>query len=187
VPGVHNVYNSLATIALSNSLGIEMDAVLGALSRFSGVKRRFQVIGTTPDFTLVDDYAHHPTEVEATLSAAKSGDWSRLICVFQPHRYSRTKFLSKEFGPAFSNADVVVLTDVYAAGEDPIPGVTGKAIVDAVLAESPRKNVVYLPKKTEIPKFLLETVREGDLVLTMGAGDISAIGEDFLKLHNHRR
>ncbi|MHB8840178.1 MAG: UDP-N-acetylmuramate--L-alanine ligase [Candidatus Aquicultor sp.] len=187
VPGVHNVYNSLATIALSQSLGMQMDAVLGALSQFSGVKRRFQIIETTPDFTLVDDYAHHPTEVEATLSAAKSGDWSRLICVFQPHRYSRTKFLSKDFGSAFSDADVVVLTDVYAAGEDPIPGVTGKVIVDAVLAESPRKHVVYLPKKTEIPKFLLETVREGDLVLTMGAGDISAIGEDFLKLHNHLR
>jgi len=182
VPGIHNVYNSLATLALSYSLGIDIRDILGALSRFSGVKRRFQIIGKSRDVTLVDDYAHHPTEVKATLDAARSGDWQRLICVFQPHRYSRTRFLGKEFGAAFGNADVVVLTDVYAAGEEPIPGVTGKAIVDAVLAESPRKSVVYLPKKTEIPKYLLHTVREGDLVLTMGAGDISAIGEDFLNM-----
>lgn len=180
VPGIHNVYNSLATIVLSVELGLNLDTILDALSQFSGVKRRFQLIGETPEVTLVDDYAHHPTEVKATLSAAKSGDWERLICVFQPHRYSRTKFLGREFGLAFEDADLVVLTDVYAAGEEPMPGVTGKVIVDAVLMESPRKNVVYLPNKGEIPKFLLETVREGDLVLTMGAGDICYIGEDFL-------
>ncbi|HEY3374353.1 MAG TPA: UDP-N-acetylmuramate--L-alanine ligase [Candidatus Aquicultor sp.] len=185
VPGVHNVYNSLATVALSMSLSLDKDAVFAALHQFAGVKRRFQIIGKTPELTLVDDYAHHPTEVKATLNAARGGDWERLICVFQPHRYSRTKFLGKEFGAAFKDADIVVLTDVYAAGEEPIPGVTGKVIVDAVLAESPRKNVVYLPKKTEIPKFLLETVKEGDLVLTMGAGDISAIGEDFFNMVAH--
>ncbi|MCL6471641.1 MAG: UDP-N-acetylmuramate--L-alanine ligase [Firmicutes bacterium] len=182
VPGIHNVYNSLATIALAMSLGLDKDKVIAALSQFSGVKRRFQIVGKVSNVTLVDDYAHHPTEVKATLDAAKSGDWHRLICIFQPHRYTRTKFLGKDFGSAFNDADIVVLTDVYAAGEEPIPGVTGKVIVDAVLAESPRKNIVYLPKKTEIPKFLLETARDGDLILTMGAGDISAIGEDYLKL-----
>lgn len=182
VPGMHNIYNSLATIALSYSLNLGTGQIVDALGQFSGVKRRFQIIGETPEVTLVDDYAHHPTEVKATLNAARSGDWQRLICIFQPHRYSRTKFLGKEFGAAFKDADLVVLTDVYAAGEEPIPGVTGKLIVDAVLAETPRKSVVYLPKKTEIPKFLLNTVKEGDLVLTMGAGDISAIGEDFLNM-----
>ncbi len=182
VPGIHNVYNSLSTIALSITLGLDTDKVIDALSQFSGVKRRFQIIGRTSEVVLVDDYAHHPTEVKATLNAARSGNWDRLICIFQPHRYTRTKFLGKEFGSAFNEADIIVLTDVYAAGEEPIPGVTGKVIVDAVLAESPRKNIVYLPKKTEIPKFLLETAREGDLILTMGAGDISTIGEDFLKL-----
>ncbi len=182
VPGIHNVYNSLSTIALSITLELDTDEVIDALSQFSGVKRRFQIIGRTSEVTLVDDYAHHPTEVKATLNAARSGGWNRLICIFQPHRYTRTKFLGKEFGSAFNEADIIVLTDVYAAGEEPIPGVTGKVIVDAVLAESPRKNIIYLPKKTEIPKFLLETVKEGDLILTMGAGDISTIGEDFLKL-----
>jgi UDP-N-acetylmuramate--alanine ligase len=182
VPGIHNVYNALATIALCEKAAIDLDTVVAALGKFSGVKRRFQIIGSTSEFTIVDDYAHHPTEVKATLNAAKSGDWQRLICVFQPHRYSRTKFLGKEFGPAFSEADIVVLTDVYAAGEEPIPGITGKVIVDAVLSESPRKQVVYLPKKTEIPKFLMNTARKGDLILTMGAGDISATGEEFLSL-----
>jgi len=180
VPGIHNVYNSLATVALSVELGLDLNKILKALGQFSGVKRRFQLIGKTPLITLVDDYAHHPTEVKATINAAKSGEWERLICIFQPHRYSRTKFLGKEFGAAFKDADLIVLTDIYSAGEEPMPGVTGKVIVDAVLAESPRKKVAYLPKKAEIPKFLLETVREGDLVLTMGAGDISKIGEDFL-------
>lgn len=186
VPGIHNISNSLAAIALGLSLDLNKDVIVDALGQFSGVKRRFQLIGRTPEFTLIDDYAHHPTEVSATLSAARSGDWQRLICVFQPHRYSRTKFLGKDFGPAFDDADIVVLTDVYAAGEEPMPGVTGKVIVDAVLAKNPRKNVVYLPKKAEIPKFLVETVREGDLVLTMGAGDISAVGEDFLNQKTER-
>jgi UDP-N-acetylmuramate--alanine ligase len=187
VPGIHNVYNSLATIALSMEFGLDLDDTIRALHQFSGVKRRFQLIGETPGVTLVDDYAHHPTEVLATLGAARSGGWKRLICVFQPHRYSRTKFLGKEFGMAFKDADIVVLTDVYAAGEEPIPGVTGKVIVDAVLAENPRKKVVYLPKKGEIPKFLSDVVREGDLVLTMGAGDICNIGEDFLGMFNLSR
>jgi UDP-N-acetylmuramate--alanine ligase len=182
VPGVHNVYNALATLALCCELALDLSAVIDALKQFSGVKRRFQIIGTTSDFTIVDDYAHHPTEVKATINAAKSGEWERLICVFQPHRYSRTKFLGKEFGLAFEDADIVVLTDVYGAGEEPIPGITGKVIVDAVLSATPRKQVAYLPRKTEIPKFLLETARKGDLILTMGAGDISATGEEVLAL-----
>lgn len=184
VPGMHNIYNSLATIAVSVELGLDLDGVLAALKQFCGVKRRFQLIGTTPDFALFDDYAHHPTEVKATLSAAKSGEWKRLICIFQPHRYSRTKFLGKDFGASFSDADMIVLTDVYSAGEEPIPGVSGKSIVDALLAQDPRKNVVYLPNKAEIPKYLRANVKEGDLVLTMGAGDISAIGEDLLSLYS---
>lgn len=182
VPGIHNVYNALATIAVAVVVGVDFRRVSSALRRFSGVKRRFEVKGSATGVTLVDDYAHHPSEVKATLAAARAGDWPRVVCVFQPHRFSRTKLLGREFGWAFRAADLVVLTDVYGAGEEPEPGVTGKLILDAVLHDSPATNVAYLPKKTEILSFLRGIVEEGDLVLTMGAGDIWAVGEELLDL-----
>ena len=181
VPGAHNVLNGLAAVAFCLSAGLEFKQVSKVLSQFSGVKRRFQLMGTFSDVTLVDDYAHHPTEVEATLKAAKGGDWARVICVFQPHRFSRTKFLKRSFADAFGQADVLIITDVYAAGEEPIPGISGKLLVDAVLDKNPRKKVVYLPKKPSIGEYLETIAEAGDLILTVGAGDVWTVGEGFAK------
>lgn len=180
VPGLHNVLNSLAATAFCLSAGLEFSQIENALTNFNGVKRRFQLMGKRQDVVVIDDYAHHPTEVMATLNAAKLGGWKRVVCVFQPHRYSRTKFLYKEFGRAFSEADLMVMTDVYGAGEEPMPGVTGKLLVDAILEDNPHKNVIYLPKKMDIRDYLAAVVRKGDLVLTMGAGDIWTVGDELL-------
>ncbi|RJQ54115.1 MAG: UDP-N-acetylmuramate--L-alanine ligase [Actinobacteria bacterium] len=181
VPGDHNMANALATIAAARLLGLEFDAIAGVLAEFSGVKRRFQHIGCLGQVTVVDDYAHHPTEVRATLAAAKGGEWRRVVCVFQPHRFSRTRLLGSEFGRAFDEADVVVLTDVYGAGEEPEPGVSGKLLVDAVLRRSPRAQVAYIPKRGDIASFLRSSVRGGDLVITMGAGDVWTCGPELLE------
>jgi len=180
LPGVHNVYNALATIALSTFIGLDFTAIADALSQFSGVQRRFQLVGSCGDVTLIDDYAHHPTEVRATIDATRDGDWKRIICIFQPHRFSRTRFLGEDFGEAFDEADLVILTDIYAAGEQPIPGVSGKLILNALLSRNPRKQVIYLPRKAEVERFLTRVVRKGDLVLIMGAGDIWTVGEWLL-------
>ncbi len=180
VPGLHNIYNALAAITLGISLGLPFERVSSALKEFGGVRRRFQLMGSYDGITLVDDYAHHPTEIKVTLEAAKVGDWKRVICVFQPHRYTRTKFLHTEFGASFNNSDITILTDIYGAGEGPLPGVTGKLLVDSVLEKNPGKQVIYLPKKNDIKRFLLSCVRPGDLVLIMGAGDIWTVGEEFL-------
>jgi len=180
VPGRHNALNALATVAVCRYLGIDAAEISRVLSEFSGVKRRFQRIGTSRSVTVVDDYAHHPTEVQATLSAARTGPWNRVVCVFQPHRFSRTRLLGAEFGLAFDDADVVVLTDVYGAGEEPEPGVSGKLLVDAILHRSPYSQVAYIPKRAEIAPFLAESVREGDLVITMGAGDVWTVGPELL-------
>lgn len=186
IPGLHNIYNALAAVGLGVSLGISFNDIASALEKFGGVRRRFQLMGSCDDITLVDDYAHHPTEIRVTLEAAKVGGWKRVICVFQPHRYTRTKFLYNEFGFAFDNADVVVLTDVYGAGEDPLPGVTGKLLVDSILEKDSHKQIVYLPKKSDIKSFLLKFAKSGDLVLIMGAGDIWTVGEELLNELEHR-
>lgn len=180
VPGRHNVENALATLAVCRSLGIEVSEIARVLSEFSGVKRRFQRIGTCGAVTVVDDYAHHPTEVQATLAAARTGPWRRVVCVFQPHRFSRTRLLGTDFGLAFDDADFVVLTDVYGAGEEPEPGVSGKLLVDAILHRSPYSQVAYIPKRAEIAAFLRGSVRQGDLVITMGAGDVWTVGPELL-------
>lgn len=177
VPGQHNIYNALGAVAVGTRLGIDFASISRALGDFTGVKRRFEVIGEVGDITVIDDYAHHPTEVRATLGAARLGGWRRVISVFQPHRYSRTRFLSADFGEAFGAADVVILTDVYGAGEEPVPGVSGKSIVDELLKKQPRKEVVYLPKTSEVTRFLAETARPGDLLLLMGAGDLWMVGD----------
>lgn len=182
IPGAHNVLNALAAVALARMLELDLEQVSAALSSFAGVQRRFQELGRTDGITVVDDYAHHPSEVMATLAAAGTGDWRRVLCVFQPHRYSRTKSLGADFGLAFDDTDVVVITDVYSAGEEPVPGVTGKLLVEAVLKNNPRKNVVYLPKKNQIADWLYLNSKPGDLVLTMGAGDIWSAGEELLRL-----
>jgi UDP-N-acetylmuramate--alanine ligase len=128
----------------------------------------------------VDDYAHHPTELKATLRAARTGDWDRVIAVFQPHLYSRTRYLRDEFAQALLEADIAVVTDVYGAREDPQPGVSGKMIVDSLLRRHPRFPIVYLPRLTSVVDYLEATTQPGDLVLTMGAGDVHRVGERFL-------
>jgi len=180
VPGEHNALNSLAALILGAEAGLSFGQIKKALSTFSGVKRRFQLIGKTRQASIYDDYAHHPTEVAATLKAVAAEKSGRLVCVFQPHRYSRTSFLADEFGLSFSQADLVIVTDVYSAGETPLPGVSGKLIADAILGHEGQKNLAYLPRLSDVVSFLEKEISAGDTVITMGAGDISTVGQRLL-------
>jgi UDP-N-acetylmuramate--alanine ligase len=181
VPGVHMASNATAALACAWILGIDLQAAADALATFSGVRRRFDLVGERNGVTIVDDYAHHPTEIRATLAAAKTLDFSRVVVLFQPHRYSRTEAFTAEFGEAFADADRVVLMDVYSAGETPIPGVSGKTVLDSVLTRHPRAQAAYLPHRADIVGFLASRVRPGDLVFTMGAGDVTALGPELLE------
>jgi UDP-N-acetylmuramate--alanine ligase len=174
------VLNALACFATLTELGIAPDPITSALSTFSGAVRRFQLKGERDGVTVVDDYAHHPTELLATLRAAREGKWSRVIAVFQPHLYSRTEFLHDEFAAALLEADVAVITDVYGAREAPRPGVSGKLIVDSMLRSVRNTPVAYLPRLGSIVDYLRLVTVPGDLVLTLGAGDIHRVGERFL-------
>jgi UDP-N-acetylmuramate--alanine ligase len=176
VPGRHNLVNAAAAVAVASLLGLPLDGAAEALHWFTGVRRRFEDRGTVRGVTFVDDYAHHPTEIMATLETARSRKHGRIVAVFQPHRYTRTQAMWRALGESLTGADVVVVTDVYGAGEVPIPGVTGKLLVDALAERSPGKRIVYLPKRSDVARFLAEEVRGGDLVLTLGAGDITMVG-----------
>lgn len=182
VPGEHNISNSLGALALARQMDITFEVIAGALEGFRGVRRRFEHVGTEGGITLIDDYAHHPTEVAATLKTARVESEGRLVCMFQPHRYSRTSHFSGNFGVAFKDADFLILTDVFAAGERPLPGVSGKLLVDAVLEEEPGKSVVYLPKRAEVGTLAARLLRPGDMVLVMGAGDISQCATEIRDL-----
>jgi len=181
VPGRHNVQNALAAFATLIELGMTPEQITPALSAFSGAVRRFQWKGERKGVAVVDDYAHHPTELRATLDAARDGNWSRVIAVFQPHLYSRTEYLHEEFAEALCGADVAVITDVYGAREEPLPGVSGKLIVDSLLGMAKNKPVVYLPRLNSVVDYLRKATVAGDLVLTLGAGDIHRVGERFLE------
>lgn len=178
-PGEHNVKNALAAIAVGLELNIDSKYIKSGLERFQGVFRRFQLKVEKDGVVVIDDYAHHPTEVQATLNAARRG-WKnhRIMAVFQPHLYSRTQDLYKEFGLSFFDAEVCVITDVYPSREMPIEGVTGKLIADAA-KEYGHKKVYYVEDKTDLPGRLRELVEPGDVVITMGAGDIYKYGEQF--------
>jgi len=180
IPGKHNLLNALAAVAVGRRLGIEFGRIAAALKPFKGVHRRFEVIGEVDGVMVVDDYAHHPTEIRATLGAARSLENRRIIAVFQPHRYTRTHFLHREFGRAFSDADEVIVNEIYSAGEPPIPGVTARLIVEAIEKEG-QKPALYFPRKEEIVAYLEKTVRRGDLVLTLGAGHIWTVGRDLVE------
>jgi len=180
IPGIHMVSNATAALATAWFLGIDVQRAADALSTFTGVRRRFDLVGEVNGVTVIDDYAHHPTEVAATLTAASGLGFGRVWALFQPHRYSRTQAFASEFGQSFSAANRVVLTDVYTAGEAPIPGVSGKTVLDAVLSHDPRARAAYLPHRSDIVPYLAERVRPGDLVLTMGAGDVTAIGPQLV-------
>jgi UDP-N-acetylmuramate--alanine ligase len=181
VPGEHNVLNALSALATLRHTGIDVAEAAPHLASFSGAARRFQELGRCGGIVVVDDYAHHPTEIEATLTAAQAGDHERVIAVFQPHLYSRTRHLQREFGRALTLADEAVVTDVFPAREEPEPGITGKLIVDAYLLERPGGPVNYLPKLPDVVRYLAARVRSGDLVLTMGAGDVFHVGEELLQ------
>lgn len=175
VTGRHNVQNALGAAAACLKLGLRVPQIAEGLAAFGGVSRRFEYRGRLGEAHLVDDYAHHPAEIDATLSAARWGPWKRVIAVFQPHLYSRTQALWREFGAALSAADVVVVTDVYGAREDPVPGVTGKMIVESVCEAAPGRKVAYLPKLDEAARYVQSVLQPDDLVLTLGAGDITTL------------
>jgi UDP-N-acetylmuramate--alanine ligase len=181
VPGRHNLLNAAAALGVASLLGLALDRAADALASFGGVRRRFERRGEASGATFVDDYAHHPSEVRATLAAATHDSQGRLIAVFQPHRYTRTRAMWQALGESLTAADLVVLTDVYGAGESPIPGVTGKLLVDALTEAAPGKRVVYLPRRSDVVPFLVSEVRDGDLVLTLGAGDITMVGDETLE------
>ena len=181
-PGLHNVYNALAAIAVGLELEVPFETVARGLAEFSGVNRRFQTKGEEGGVLVVDDYGHHPTEIQATLAAAKVGSRGRRIVVlFQPHRYSRTKDLMDEFARSFNNADVLFVTDIYAASEEPVEGVNAEALVEAI-ARYGHKDVRYAGAPEDAPRQLLGEVHAGDLVLTLGAGNVYRAGEELLEM-----
>jgi len=178
VPGIHNVENALAAIAMGHSLGAEMEACRSALARFTGTKRRFELKGTLGGITIIDDYAHHPAEIRAALTSARAYGTHRIVCVFQPHTYTRTRALLPDFADALTLADLVVLPDIYPAREED-PGDISSRDLERLLKEK-GKDVYYFPSFGEIEDFLLEKCCDGDLLITMGAGDVVNIGEFLL-------
>lgn len=179
IPGKHNILNALATIVMCRELGINFQDITCALKGFCGAKRRFQFIGDIRGVKVYDDYAHHPTEIKATLQAARNSYSGRIIAVFQPHRYSRTKWLAEEFGKSFQDADKVILTDIYSAGEKPIHGITSQIIADYLPEDS---DVEIIKDINNLPQFLFNLVRPNDLVLTLGAGDIDVVGRKLVQI-----
>ncbi len=178
VPGAHNLLNATAALAVCHVEGVDVAAAADGLRAFTGAARRFQVLGTARGVTVVDDYAHHPTELRATLAAARSREPRRVVLVVQPHRYSRTRVFGAELGRAAAAADVVVVTDVYAASESPEPGISGRLVLDA--AEAAGARVLWQPHLGEMPATLAGLVEDGDLVLVTGAGDVNQVGPALL-------
>ena len=185
IHGRHNVLNALATIAVAIQIGVPFERIVDGLKKFHGAKRRFQTKARIKDIWIVDDYGHHPTEIAATLKAAHEAKPDRIICIFQPHRYTRTKLLLDEFGSAFVDADFLILTDIYSAGEKKIDGISGESIVNAVI-EKTNQQVLYVPEREKIAEYLIELVRPGDLIITMGAGDIYKTADEFAAILNRR-
>jgi UDP-N-acetylmuramate--alanine ligase len=181
IPGRHNLLNATAAAAVGLELEIPVPVIQNALSQFSGADRRFQVKGVARGVTVVDDYAHHPTEIRATLEAARQLGHDRVVVIFQPHRYSRTRYCFEDFCRAFYQADWLILADIYAAGEEPIPGITARQLALSIESYG-HKRVQHLPSLQEIPAAVQGGLKEGDLVLTMGAGNVWTVGEELLKL-----
>lgn len=179
VPGIHNVSNALAAIAIGVELEVPVDLIRRGLAAFTGVERRFHLRGETNGIMVVDDYGHHPTEVKATLAAAKQGWSRRIVVLFQPHRYTRTRDCIGDFAHAFDDADAVFMTEVYPAGEQPIPGVSGAILADTVRSGG-HPSVTFIEQKETLPDQVLPFLKSGDLVLTMGAGDIWKAGTGIL-------
>ena len=179
-PGRHNVLNAAGVLGLIWAIGLPVDKAAQALAQFSGVRRRFELVGVANGITIIDDYAHHPTEISATIQAAKQLDYKRVHVLFQPHRYSRatlfTEVLKDEFGAAFDAADSVTFMDIYPAGEMPVPGISGKTFMNTVLGHPGHPEASYIPHRVEIVPYLVEKLQPGDMVITMGAGDVTSVG-----------
>jgi UDP-N-acetylmuramate--alanine ligase len=184
VPGRHNLQNALAAVAVGLELGIPFERIKAALAAFRGVERRFQTLGESHGITVVDDYGHHPAEIAAVLRTARDGRPARIVVVFQPHRFTRTRDLLGDFGPALSLADVVVLTDIYPAGEPPIPGVTIDALAGSVGKDVRDLHVVPLDA---VPDYVAGLVKPGDVVITLGAGSIGSVGGQILDAIGHEK
>ncbi|MBI4706993.1 MAG: UDP-N-acetylmuramate--L-alanine ligase [Candidatus Omnitrophica bacterium] len=178
--GRHNVSNALSVIALGLELGIDLGVIKKTLVNYKGAGRRLEIKFNNDQITIIDDYAHHPTEIRATLAAVKNLEQKRVIAVFQPHRFTRTKLLLDEFGKCFGDADYVLVTDIYPASELPIEGVSAQALCDRIKLNYPQKEVLYLPK-SEIVPHILEIIRPEDLVITLGAGDIIKNCEELVE------
>lgn len=181
MPGRHNVLNALATVAVSMELGLSFPVIADGFQDFGGVQRRFQVKYDERGIMVVDDYGHHPAEIKATLAAARAGWQRRVVAVFQPHRYSRTKFLMDDFATAFYQSDYLLVTDIYPAGEEPIPGVDAETLTRQIAGHG-HKNVHYVTDRDVIVAHLMAAVKEGDIVITLGAGDVWKVGESLIRL-----
>jgi UDP-N-acetylmuramate--alanine ligase len=180
VPGLHNISNALSVFALYHQMGADPQLLVSGLASFTGVGRRFEFRGTAADVTFVDDYAHLPTEVSTVLRAARAGGWKRVVGIFQPHRYTRIRDVGADFADSFVDADVVVITGLYAAGQAPIAGVGASTVADAVRRAHPDANLHVIESRTELVEFLAATLRPGDLCLTMNAGDLTSLPDDML-------
>jgi len=179
IPGVHNVKNASIAAVAGFLSGVDPMTIAKALNGFGGVARRFEHRGSEKGIVFVDDYAHLPSEVASTIEAACTGDWKRIFAVFQPHRYSRTESIGVTFSDSFAKADHVVITDVFAGGENPRPEISGRIVFDAVKEKYPDLDLYYLPNREELVNFLVSELSEGDLCLTMGAGDITSLPEEI--------
>ena len=186
MPGLHNARNAAAAAVAALALGASFAAAARGLGSFAGVARRFERRGEAAGVAFIDSYDHLPGEVAAALAAARHGGWRRIVCVFQPHRFTRTAALWREFASAFDDADVVAVTDVYPAGQAPVPGVTGKLVVDAVLDACPRRRVAWLPRRSDVLAWLAAELRPGDLCLTLGAGDLTSVPDEAMELLRRR-
>jgi UDP-N-acetylmuramate--alanine ligase len=180
VPGEYNAQNATAAIVTAITIGVDARTARSALSRFGGVARRFEFRGEKNGVTFVDDYAHLPSEVRAALGAARRGDYARIVCVFQPHRYSRIAALAPAFASAFVDCDVLLVTEIYPAGEAARPGVTGRLIVDAVRAAHAEANATYVATHTELLANLRRTLQRGDCCITLEAGDLTSLPDELL-------
>jgi UDP-N-acetylmuramate--alanine ligase len=181
VPGIHNVKNSLASLAVCYSLNFDMEKAADILKLFTGVRRRFEKRGEKKGALIFDDYAHHPSEVKATLEAAAKEKKKRIIVVFQPHRYSRLANLKDKFNNCFDESDILIITDVYASGELPIPGITGKILIDNLIEDGFKGKLVYIPGLQEVTEYLELNMKQNDMILLMGAGDITRVTDELLK------
>lgn len=180
--GFHNILNAAAASSLLLKMGIEPEAINEGLKTFSGVGRRLEVIGSVDGVDIIDDYAHHPSEIRATLSALKTMPYKRIVAVFQPHRYTRTARLFYDFPDSFVDADFIITTEIYSAGEDPIPGVTGKFLFEKIAEKNSGKKLAYIPRLIELPEYVSRIASSGDAVVFLGAGDITLAARETLKL-----